>query len=739
MLGEQLQLEMRTNTFDDDVDEAPVQDLALNEDNIFQADQCDAFDSDADEAPTAQTMFTTNLSSADPIYNEAGPSYDSDILSEVQDRDNYVDSVGEYHEVHEMQNDVQPNYVVDSDDEYMSDSNIIPYEQNNREVHLDYLKHLKESVETLCEIVKEAKIEKPLDNTLENACFYTKRYQELLEYVIGTCPKEFNKRDKKVATTPLNRKKLLKTYDGGSLTALEFREKVHRDIRFGNDHFGAIMGYGDYVIGDSVIFKVYYVEGLGHNLFSVRQFCDSDLKVAFRKHSCYVRDTDGVELIKVSRSITHQKFVPRTPQHKGVVERQNHTIMEAAWTMLIFSKALMFLWAEVVATAFVFSGTPSSTIIDQDVPSTSHSPSSSEVQPLISHQGFVARPTIKDNSFAQDDNDPFVNVFATEPNSKESSSRDVYSAESTQVIQPHNHLRKWSKDHPLDNVISNPSRLWIYKVNLDEYGDVLKNKAQLIAKGYRQEEAKGYRQEEGIDFEESFAPVAHIEAIRIFINNAINKNMVIYQMYVKTAFLNGELKKEVYAPWAWYNTLSRFLLDNKFSKGVVDPTLFTQKTGKHILLVQIYVNDIIFASADPKACDIFSKEMSSKFHMSMMGQMPFFLGLQVSQSLEGIFINQSKYALTILTEYGMDTFGPVDTLMVDRSKLDEDPLGILFDQTWFRGMVSSLMYLTASRPDLVFAVCMYARYQAKPTKKHLEAIKRVFRYLKAPLTRVFGI
>ncbi|GKC37215.1 retrovirus-related pol polyprotein from transposon TNT 1-94 [Tanacetum coccineum] len=234
---------------------------------------------------------------------------------------------------------------------------------------------------------------------------------------------------------------------------------------------------------------------------------------------------------------------------------------------------------------------------------------------------------------------------------------------------------------------------WIYKVKLDEYGDVLKNKALLVA--------KGYRQEGGIDFKESFALVARIEAIRIFIANAANKNMIIYQMDVKTAFLNGELKEEVYvsqpegfvdpdhpthvyrlkkaiyglkqALRAWYNTLSRFLLDNKFSKGVVDPMLFTRKIGKHILLVQIYVDDIIFSLTDPKACDIFSKEMSSKFQMSMMGQMSFFLGLQVSQSPGGIFINQSKYALEILTKYGMDTFDPVDTPMVDRSKLDEDP------------------------------------------------------------------
>ncbi|GKB24153.1 hypothetical protein Tco_0863554 [Tanacetum coccineum] len=116
------------STFYNDVDDPPVQDLALNVDHVFQADQCDAFDSNVDEAPTAQTMFMANQSSADPIYGEPGPSYDSDILSKVQDHDNYTDSVGEYHEVHEMQNDVQQNYVVGSDVEYMSDSNIIPYE-----------------------------------------------------------------------------------------------------------------------------------------------------------------------------------------------------------------------------------------------------------------------------------------------------------------------------------------------------------------------------------------------------------------------------------------------------------------------------------------------------------------------------------------------------------------------------------------------------------------------------------
>ncbi|GJS87908.1 retrovirus-related pol polyprotein from transposon TNT 1-94 [Tanacetum coccineum] len=214
---------------------------------------------------------------------------------------------------------------------------------------------------------------------------------------------------------------------------------------------------------------------------------------------------------------------------------------------------------------------------------------------------------------------------------------------------------------------------WIYKVKTDEFGGVLKNKARLVA--------QGFRQEEGIDFEESFAPVARIEAIRIFVANAAHKNMMIYQMDVKTAFLNGELKEEVYvsqpegfvdqdnpshvyklkkalyglkqAPRAWYDMLSSFLISQQFSKGAVDPTLFTRQAGNDLLLVQIYVDDIIFASTNIAMCNEFANQMTTKFKMSMMGQMSFFLGLQISQSPRGIFINQSKYAYEIVKKYGL--------------------------------------------------------------------------------------
>ncbi|GJT05804.1 retrovirus-related pol polyprotein from transposon TNT 1-94 [Tanacetum coccineum] len=226
---------------------------------------------------------------------------------------------------------------------------------------------------------------------------------------------------------------------------------------------------------------------------------------------------------------------------------------------------------------------------------------------------------------------------------------------------------------------------WIYKVKTDESGEVLKNKARLIA--------QGFRQEEGIDFEESFAPIARIEAIHIFDNPS--------HVY--------KLKKALYglkqAPRAWYDMLSSFLISQQFSKGAVDPTLFIWHARNDILL------------------------MTNKFKMSMMGQMSFFLGLQISQSPRGIFINQSKYASEIVKKYGLHSTDSVDTPMIENKKLDEDLQGKPVDATLYRGMIGSLMYLTSSRPDLNHVVCLCARYQAKPTEKHLQAVKRIFRYL----------
>ncbi|GKB80578.1 retrovirus-related pol polyprotein from transposon TNT 1-94 [Tanacetum coccineum] len=436
------------------------------------------------------------------------------------------------------------------------------------------------------------------------------------------------------------------------------------------------------------------------------------IQVGLNKTVRFIRTDNGTEFVNKtlydyyeSVGIFHQKTVPRTLQQNGIVERWNQTLVEAARTMLIFSKAPMFLWAEAVATAYclenlgklqpradigIFIGyapsrkgpapnllTPgpiSSGLVPNPAPVLPYVPPTNKELEMLFQPMFdeyfnppgnrqdplpsVAQDPViptgpsvsisidldapsgseqyaEVNPFAAADHEPFVNVFAPDPTSEASSSGEIMMPELNQSTQPHEHIRKWTDSHPLDNIIGNPSRpkksklknfqsaatedcwfqamqdeihefdrldvwelvpppdsamiialKWIYKVKLDEYGDVLKNKARLVA--------KGFRQEEGLDFEESFAPVARLEAIRIFIANAASKNMTVYQMDVKTAFLNGELKEEVYvhqpegfvdperphhvyrlkkalyglkqAPRAWYDTLSKFLLAQGFSK-----------------------------------------------------------------------------------------------------------------------------------------------------------------------------
>ncbi|GJX79565.1 retrovirus-related pol polyprotein from transposon TNT 1-94 [Tanacetum coccineum] len=203
-------------------------------------------------------------------------------------------------------------------------------------------------------------------------------------------------------------------------------------------------------------------------------------------------------------------------------------------------------------------------------------------------------------------------------------------------------------DRPLCKNVINLK--WLWKNKRDEENTVIRNKSRLVA--------KGYAQKEGIDFEESFAPVSRLEAVRLFIAYAANKSFTVYQMNVKTTFLYGPLKEEVYvnqpdgfgdrihpdkvyrlkkalyglkqAPRAWYDELSNFLVSKGFSKGSIDPTLFITKHGEDILLVQIYVDDIIFGSTNPKLSKRFGKLMHNKFDMSMMGELKFFLGIQIT-------------------------------------------------------------------------------------------------------------
>ncbi|GJS37692.1 retrovirus-related pol polyprotein from transposon TNT 1-94 [Tanacetum coccineum] len=374
-------------------------------------------------------------------------------------------------------------------------------------------------------------------------------------------------------------------------------------------------------------------------------------------------------------------------------------------------------------------------------------------------------------------------------------------------VQPSTHI--WTKDHPLDQVIGDPSkpvmtRQWLHtdsevcmyaltvstiepknikeamadhswiesmQDELNQFERLQKNKCDaenIVVQNKTRLVAKGYRQEEGIDFEESFAHVARLEAVRMFIAYAAHKNITIFQMDVKTTFLNGPLKEEVYvsqpegfidpefpdhvyrlkkalyglkqAPRAWYDKLSSFLIQHGFTKGIVDPTLFTRRHGEDILLVQVYVDDIIFGSTNPDFSKRFANlmknnfEMSANlmknnFEMSMMSELKFFLGLQVHQSPRGIFISQSQYAIKLLRKHGLDECVSMSTPMATE-RLDVDLQGTPTDQTTYRRMIGGLMYLTASRLDIAYATFVCVRYQARHTVKHLKEVKRVFWYLR---------
>ncbi|GKD54040.1 putative ribonuclease H-like domain-containing protein [Tanacetum coccineum] len=258
---------------------------------------------------------------------------------------------------------------------------------------------------------------------------------------------------------------------------------------------------------------------------------------------------------------------------------------------------------------------------------------------------------------------------------------------------------------------------WVYKNKKDDRGIIIRNKARLVV--------QGYTQEEGIDYDEIFAPVAKIEAIRLFLAYTSFKDFVVYQMDVEKA-----LYALHQAPRAWYETLSTYLLDNGFYRGQIDKILFIKIIKSDILLVQVYVDDIIFRSTKKELCTDFEKLMHKKFQMSFIGELTSFLGLQVTQKDDEIFYNQDKYVDEILKKFGFLTVKIAGTPMETSKPILKDAEAEDVDVHLYRSMIGSLMYLTTSRPDIMFVVCACARFQVTPKVSHLHAMKRIFRYLK---------
>jgi hypothetical protein len=236
-----------------------------------------------------------------------------------------------------------------------------------------------------------------------------------------------------------------------------------------------------------------------------------------------------------------------------------------------------------------------------------------------------------------------------------------------------------------------------------------------------------------LDFDETYAPVARLESIHILLAYATYHGFKLYQMDVESAFLNGPIKEEVYveqppgfedsdypnrvyklskvlyglkqAPRAWYECLWDFLITNGFKVGKADPTLFTKTIAKDLFICQIYVDDIIFGSTNKSSCEEFSRIMIHKFEMSMMEELKYFLGFQIKQLQEGTFIIQTKYIQDILKKFGMKNAKYIKTPMGINGHLDLDTRGKSVDQKVYWSMIGSLLYLCASRPNIMLFVC----------------------------------
>ncbi|GKA20865.1 retrovirus-related pol polyprotein from transposon TNT 1-94, partial [Tanacetum coccineum] len=522
-----------------------------------------------------------------------------------------------------------------------------------------------------------------------------------------------------------------------------------------------------------------------------------------------------------ANGITHNFSAPRTPQSNGVVERKNRTLQEMSRAMLngkptldyfrVFGSKLFILNTKYYLTKFdpkldegVFLGYSQNSkayiILNKHTRKIEESlnvtfdetPPPSKTLPLVDDdldEEEAIRKIEKKNleNVVEDETleiDKIVNIKESRNHPLENvignlNQRTLRSQAQNQsnfyyfisTIEPKNVNEalgdeSWivAMQEELNQFIANdvwelvpqPKNMtiigtkWVFRNKLDENGIVSRNKARLVA--------QGYNQQEGIDYDETYAPVARLESIRILLAYACALDFKLFQMDVKSAFLNGFINEEVYvaqppgfidfekpdhvyklkkalyglkqAPKAWYDRLKAFLIKHEYKMGMVDNTLFTKKKSSNLIIVQIYVDDIIFGSTCQDMCDEFAKIMHDEFEMSMMGELNFFLGLQIKQMEDGIFFNQSKYIKEMLKKFGLEDSKPMKTPMSSDTKLTKDEECESVDSTKYRGMIGSLLYLTASRPDIMFSVCLCARFQEAPKTSHLEAVKRIFRYIK---------
>ncbi|GJT19773.1 retrovirus-related pol polyprotein from transposon TNT 1-94 [Tanacetum coccineum] len=571
-----------------------------------------------------------------------------------------------------------------------------------------------------------------------------------------------------------------KAYNGGN-------------VIFGSNLRGNIFGKCT-ISNDSLrIDNVEHVDNLGFNLLSIGQICDNKCRVSFSEHDSEITK-DGKVISRVSirtdhgrefdnevqfrefcnaNGIAHNFSAPRTPQSNGMVKRKNTTLQEMSRTMLNDQSLPQKFWCNAVDTStyilkrilirailgktpyellrgrkptldyFRMFGSKCFILNTKDYLTKfdlrsyegvflGYSQNSKAYIILNKHTWKIKESLnvtfdethlpFKTSPLVDDELDEEEAIRATEKKNLENVIEDE-TLEINDIVNI-----KESRNHPLENIIGNLNQRTLRLV------------------------AQGYNQQEGIDYDETYAPVARLESIRILLAYACALDFKLFQMDVKNAFLNGFINEEVYvaqpsgfidfekpdhvyklkkalyglkqAPKAWYDRLKAFLVKREI--GMVDNTLFTKKKSLNLIIVQIYVDDIIFGSTCQDMCDEFSKIMHDEFEMSMMGELNFFLGLQIKEMEYGIFFSQSKYIKEMLKKFRLEDSKPMKTPVSSDTKLTKGEECESVDSTKYLGMIGSLLYLTVSRPDIMFSVCLCAHFQEAPKTSYLEAVKRIF-------------
>nr|CAN83808.1 hypothetical protein VITISV_026963 [Vitis vinifera] len=455
------------------------------------------------------------------------------------------------------------------------------------------------------------------------------------------------------------------------------------------------------------------------------------------------------EIFENFNNIVQTQFQAKIQQNR-VAERKNRHLMEVARSLMIASNVPKQLWGEAVLTTTYLINRMPSRILQFKTP----------CQILLA--AYPSARIISSIPIKVFGCTAFVHIHKSEHNTTlsvpENNSLDVSSVtpESTTQGSKEEEIQALEKNGTWEiSELPEGKRpvgcKWIFTVKHNPDGSINRFKARLVA--------KGFTQSYGIDYEETFAPVAKLNSIRVLLSVAVNLDWNLHQLDVKNAFLNRELEEEVYmkippsmetlensgkvcklrkslyglkqSPRAWFDRLTRVVKKHGFIQCQADHTLFMKhsKEGEMTLFI-VYVDDIIITGDDEEEIGNLKKLLAREFEIKDLGQLRYFLGMEVGRTKEGIVVTQRKYVLDLLQETGMLGCKPVDTPMDPIGKIDKDNDNHPTDKDRYQRLVGKLIYLTHTRPDIGFAMSMVSRYMNNPTERHMKVVYRILQYLK---------